>query len=695
MRSQRLIASWIIFSFVLWVFAFRGFLSSRFALISDALSYYDHTKFFIENLGRGVYPLWDPFWFNGSPNDFFLRRIGAFNPFYLVLVLMKCAGIPVTLAYLWFLAGYYWSGMIAFYLLAKRVYHDQMIAYAGYLILLFSALGTRLFDSYMMLVTVPLIWFFYFLTAFSQEPRKHFFLGLVLFSMILAGTYIPIYSLIIISLFLVLFALVYVDLIPEIFGRWAQFFKQNKILVLSSFVVLIFSFLPVLSFFHDSARGQVVMPVRHGDASMGQALTVPHQTLDWGVVEDLMYSFYFSDLRLFKAAVVYVPFWAVILVILGFAGRISRRAILLFLTGIVLFCLIVPHGFPFYDFFYAHVFFLKYFRNLHFFIWFFLIPLFVFFALEQWKLFSDIKPSQTRERNFLLIYILAVHLTVLLFVWWRKDAVASTYIMITLSFVFFSLMALKPIQSQLWKYALLTLMILVQPLQAYYYFSLKALHRISTYEYDFPTSAIQLTNNGFNDPDKIPTGKQSLYYVAGEYNKVYQNTSNYALAKYLQNKFILVDRLVPVSRDAAAAMLERHFISDDDSAVVFKEKASGLKLTGNDPNPPPQALRVRGENGTFRLLSFDANHVRVALNFPYEKFLIFNDTYDPYWHLTINHHPAPVIEVNGAFKGTWVPAGQSVVEFGYGIWWQYAMNILLSFCALIFLAGIIFYASFS
>ncbi len=51
----------------------------------------------------------------------------------------------------------------------------------GYLILLFSALGTRLFDSYMMLVTVPLIWFFYFLIAFTQTPRKHLFLGMVLF----------------------------------------------------------------------------------------------------------------------------------------------------------------------------------------------------------------------------------------------------------------------------------------------------------------------------------------------------------------------------------------------------------------------------------------------------------------------------------------------------------------------------------
>src|SRR5258708_29882001 len=161
-NPQRSTAFWIFLAFVVWIFAFRGYLSSKFELSSDALSYYDHTKFFIENLARGIYPLWDPFWYNGAPNDFFLRRIGALNPFYLTILIFKSIGIPYTLSYLWFLAGYYWSGMLAFYLLAMRIYHDRFIAYAGYLILLFSALGTRLFDSYMLLVTVPLIWFFYF-----------------------------------------------------------------------------------------------------------------------------------------------------------------------------------------------------------------------------------------------------------------------------------------------------------------------------------------------------------------------------------------------------------------------------------------------------------------------------------------------------------------------------------------------------
>ena len=133
-----------------------------------------------------------PFLVSRGPNDFFLRRIGAFNPFYLFILFLNAMGIPYTLSYLWFLAAYYWSGMVAFYLLAMRIYHDRFIAYAGYLMLLFSALGTRLFDSYMMLVTVPLIWFFYFLVAFTQTPRKHFFLGMALVLHDLGGHVYPV-----------------------------------------------------------------------------------------------------------------------------------------------------------------------------------------------------------------------------------------------------------------------------------------------------------------------------------------------------------------------------------------------------------------------------------------------------------------------------------------------------------------------
>ena len=438
-HSQRLTVAWMFFAFAVWVFCFWGFLTNQYTLTSDALSYYDHTKFFIENLSSGIFPLWDPFWCNGAPNDFFLRRIGCFNPFYLIILIFKTIGIPYTLSYLWFLALYYGGGMIAFYLLMMRLYQNRLLAYSGFLLLLFSSLGTRLFDSYMMLITVPIIWFFYFLIAFSQSPKKHLFLGIGLSLMILAGTYIPFYFLIILTLFLVLFAIIYPKEIPSIFLVYQKFIQSNKVLVLLTLFIIAFSFLPIVNFYIDSAHGHVVMPIRHGNSTEGHTLAVSHQTLDWGIIEDFMYSSYFSDLRMFKFAVVYVPFFAFIVLSLGFMAAISRQAIFLFLLGSVLFCSMIPYGLPFYNFLYQHLFILKYFRNLHFFIWFFLIPLFVMLVIEHWHLFNQFKLKSIKDRWLLASYVLIVHLGIFTFVCWRHDATPSTFIMLALSLVFWIL----------------------------------------------------------------------------------------------------------------------------------------------------------------------------------------------------------------------------------------------------------------
>ena len=234
--SLRSASFWIVLAFAIWIVTFWDFLTGKLSLIDDATSYYEHTKFFVENLAQGIFPLWDPFWHSGTSNDFFLRRIGSFNPLYLLMVGLKAIGVPYQFAYLGSITAYYWGGMIGFYLLVMRIYNNRFLAYAGYLILLFSALGTRLFDSYMMLVTVPIIWFFYFLTAFSQAPKKYLFLGIVLSFMILMGTYIPFYFLFFLGIFLVCFTLFYIKQLPVILGRYINFLKTNKLLVALSIV---------------------------------------------------------------------------------------------------------------------------------------------------------------------------------------------------------------------------------------------------------------------------------------------------------------------------------------------------------------------------------------------------------------------------------------------------------------------------
>ena len=50
----------IFLAFGIWIYCFRHFLSGQMLLVADAVPYFEHVKFFIDQISRGVYPLWDP-----------------------------------------------------------------------------------------------------------------------------------------------------------------------------------------------------------------------------------------------------------------------------------------------------------------------------------------------------------------------------------------------------------------------------------------------------------------------------------------------------------------------------------------------------------------------------------------------------------------------------------------------------------
>ena len=685
-------AFWIILSFIVWVFMFWGFFSTKLFLTNDALSYYEHTKFFVENLAKRIIPLWDPFWTQGVSNDFFLRRIGAFNPFYSVIILLESLGLPYSLAYLYFLAGYYWGGMIAFYLLAMRLYNNRLIAYGGYLMLLFSACGMRLFDSFVMIVTVPLIWFFYFLVAFSQTPRKSFFLGICLSLTILLGTYVPFYFLTFFILFFLMILLFYFSKVFELARLYINFFNENKLLVILSLSVVLFSLAPAISFFNYSTKGQIVLPVRHWDINSSQVLTVDYNMRNWGLVEELLYSTYFMDLGQYRYIDIYVPFFACLVFVLGLFCGITRRAIFLFVCGLVLFCSMSTHGLPFYDFLYRHVFFFKYFRNLHFFLWFVLIPLFVLLVLEHWHIFRLSQFMNSQRKIWSLIYVFTIHVLAFLFIHSTGDIVINTYLMLMISLLFWSLLILGRLHVDKWGFVLLTIIILLQPLQIYSYF-LKHYQLRSSYGYHFSFFSLQLKQPDLLPAEKHSSYKPSLYYASSAYNLLSQNVQNYALTKYLQNKLILVDHLWPIDRHQISfSSIEKVFLKNDNGAFIFRNNSKSLVTNSNDPHPSAQAQSISKENSNFRILSFNGNQLKFAINLPYKKFLIYNDNYDPYWKVTINGHRAELYQTNVSFKGVWLPAGKSIVEFHYGAWWQHVMNLVLLAAAFVFLFGIIWFS---
>ena len=477
-------------SFLLWCFCFRGFLSGQLTLFSDATSYYNHTKFFIDNISRGVYPLWDHAWNCGAPNDFFLRRIGPFNPFLLLIILFQKTGLPYTNAYLLYLAVYYFTGMMGFYLLAKRVLRDQGMAFFACLLLMFSSLGMRVFDSYLMLIVTPMAWFFYFLTAFSEKPEKRHLIGMTLTLMVLATTYIPFYFFTVLLSFVICFILFYPRDTKTILSKYWKFLISNKLVVVICLIVLVLALIPGVMFFQKAGSGEIAIPGRHSLKSSANVLGVAHAvTTSWGVIEDIYYSGYFlTNLKKIIYAVFYIPIIGYILFLTGFLTRMNKKILFFFVWGAGLFLLSAPKGIPVYDFLRRHIFYFKYFKNLHFFLWIILLPVFILFVVQQ---FQQLLACKSGKNKYLVLSgIFIVHCCFALFIFMQGQSILSSYFSIGLSFLFFCLYFLGFLkQGKPLFLGFLLLLTVVQPLEVYHYFgknSLPFLLPEYRYRYNYP-----------------------------------------------------------------------------------------------------------------------------------------------------------------------------------------------------------------
>ena len=199
----------IILSFFVWIFCFKGFVFNQLSLESDAIAYYEHFQYFTDNISRGVYPFWEAGRIKGIPAEFFMRRIGSFNPLFGYIVIQSFFEIPFRFTYLSFLALYYFLGVVGFYLLALRIFQNKTVALVTYLLFMFSSIGTRMFDSYFLLVVIPMIWFFYFLVSFACHQKRHLFIGIIFTLMILATTYVPFFFINILLTFILCYSIFY------------------------------------------------------------------------------------------------------------------------------------------------------------------------------------------------------------------------------------------------------------------------------------------------------------------------------------------------------------------------------------------------------------------------------------------------------------------------------------------------------
>lgn len=681
----------------LWAYSFHVFLTRQAPLTSDAVSFYDHLKFYIDSITRGVYPLWDPLWSSGAPNEFFLRRIGPFNPFLVLIAVPYKLGVGFWPLFSGFVTFYFFLGMLGFYRLARVISRDEFSALLAFVLLSLSSLGTRVFDSYIMMFMTPMIWFFYFLITFGQAQKRHAFLGMVFCVMLLMTTYIPFYFITIVLSFFIFFTLVYPKQAVGFVVALFRFMVRNPAVSLLSLAGLALCCVPGYLFFKSASQGTFTLPLRHFDAQHENVLSVKAAvTSYWAMPEDLVYStFYTSDLRLFDFAAFYLPLTAYILLLLGLAARLNRKIVLMFLWGFFFLLLGSPHLTPLYQFLHDRIFFFKYFRNLHFFLWLVIMPLFVLFVVEQLKDLLDEAQKGGRVKLSIFCSALLAHLAVAAALIWQDSMNYSTWIAWLVSLAAFFLYFWSRLSRDMFL-AVLLFATVVQPLEAYHYLSKSWLKVVEVYltrnaltslglsEYDRFSSKFEYTRG---EKVLLPAARvknEPLYFGTQWYTALWDNMDANVLRNYTHSKFILYDRVLAFDDQK------------EDIRVIEQAWEKGLNVAFVPADSPVEnlegsivtrgpAMTVSGPTQQLRVIRYNANQVRLKTDLSAKKFLVFNDSYFPGWRVFIDGKEGSLYRANIAFKGVWVPAGDHVVEFRFGEAKRSAIEIFL----LVFYCGLL------
>jgi len=617
----------IALSLVIWYISLNKFFAGEISIFADASAFFEHAKYFLDQIFKGIYPLWDPTRDAGIPNEIFLRRIGSYNPFYLLVKLGQLLGIPFRFSYFSFLAFYFSLGLVGFYLLLKEVFSDKCLAYCGFGLLLFSQLASLLFNSFILLVFTPMSWFFYLLFIFFKRPSKLSLLGLIFTLMLLGTTYIPFYFITIVIIFMMIFLPLYFKEIKGVVPQGLRFlfFKNNRLFSIFCLTLLALSTIPSYMFYLDAQKGNFVLPYRYtSEVHEGSAITVPAQTTARGGIVALNFNNdMFVNLDKVQLGHFYIPIFAHILFLLGLFLKANRRIILLCLFGMIFYLIGTYGAGPLYKFLYKYVFYFKFFRNFQFFLWLVILPSYLIICVEHFRLFLD---WCEKEKNSAKLFLTAsiVHAVFLIFlIFFQSNVILSSYVSTVSSFVFFSLIITKRLKRGSFLFlCFLTALICMQPFRVNGYLQNNTDPSKPKWRYEVPYEEF-----GYKKAIDFVTG---FYFSTKWYQQLTQHPQVEHLNKALSHYFYIYDQELPVDQ------------------IMIGGQA------------------VEGPSKEFRVVDYNMVSITLATNFPRKGYLLYRDNYYEGWQAEIDGKKTELKRVNIAFKGIWVPAGEHTVKFQFG-----------------------------
>lgn len=665
-------------AFILWVCLKVPYFQGVWPWAGESGLLNNWAKFFLLALSYGEYPLWDPFHFWGAQEDYVALNYGQLNPFlYITLILFKL-GFSFPVAFFIYTIAYYFFGLLGFYCLAKMALKDILLALWAYAIMLFSSLGIGWYMQHnIFLALAPIFWFFYFLLQLVQTQERKYIFGLTFITALIATTYVPSYFILTLTACGIGCGLFDRAGIQYAVVRVWQAIVKYKGAVAVGLLTVIICLIPRINWYAAVQDPQYIFHVRSNPSEGKHAAAVDIQAaVLGGLATEYTIPELFTDLDIGTTQFYYVSIGVYLLLLLSMGNRATALAKVLFFMFFSLFVYTLADVTPVHEKLFFFIPSAKYARNYY-----FMSPLLA--ALLTLLAMESLKQFWHRRGKGWFVYVALVHGAFLAYLLSEDFVSAASYAAVVLSFcAFLSVIFLSPKNGTPAKVFVffLSLAALIQPLEVNFHFARRPLplpsvldqRRMPDFSYTRPDQDTPFLTWGFLDlVEKEMTdnsGYVGEYYFGVKWSYLLnKNVSQRTFAEYTRYKFFLFDNVVYMDQaHMDFKRIEESLSRHENLAFIHAPKMDrDIKIQDS----PRIAEVIKEPSERFRVTDFKLNALRLSADIGKPKFLVYNDSYHSGWRVFVNGQPAVLYRANGAFKGVWLPAGKSVVEFRYGPVW--------------------------
>ena len=634
--------------FLAWFWIYRAFFFDEAFIYGDNAQCYYYIKYYLDNIVHGVYPLWDPFSAWGRPDDLDMRFLGEFNPFLYTILMFQALGASFPLAFLLYLFGYFFLGIFGFFCLARRLFGSGRLAYLAGVLLTYSGLGVCFLQQMtILLIAVPGIWFFFFLVGLLKAPSRRDLAGLTFTTMVMVSTYMPFHFLTILGAVLIVSVAVYRREALSAIKRLGGFVWQYPWFVLVCAGSVILAALPAVQWMRDVGQPDYVLQMGReepGRSAAGVALSAVNLS---GLATENSLVEVLSDFDLGNQQFSYLSIFLLIVLGLSVVNPATPLALVLLGSGLLVFLIALADVTPVQAFLYRHVFFFRMFRNYFYFMP-LLLPLWILFCLEQWRVWEQgwLSVSSMKARSARGVWIILVHAGFFALLARQEHVGASAYATGLASYGLLMAGLRRPRWRAWWKMGVVAVA-LIQPLAVmpafYHHFGTKG---------DYPATREQAVF-----AFQRPAQGDALNAAHGFHwrTKVMRDASGFVREGFWGTRWAY--RLHRLGGRPEVADYVRH------------------KLVAYAHPPPQDILDLRGRpiregDGLVEVARFTVNRLTLRTHFPERVFLVYNDSYHQRWRASVDGKAVALRRVNIAFKGLWGPAGDRVVDFRFGPAWR-------------------------